>query len=265
MQFDPSKHWFFTPNWNQMRRERSPEEQAAKRKYKREWATAKRRANPDCKPKLNLPPQEQAARTKQLRREREKTYRARPEDKKKRAEYNQAYNAANHDKLVDLQRQYRVENPEKVKQNRRKHVAANAEKIKVRRRKWSAEHPAIKSEYNRRWRDKNKGYFDVPARRLRKLVIHAKFRAKKAGIAFEESLFEIVIPPECPCCGLPFDFKKESARWLRSPSLDRLDSREGYTAKNTGVLCWRCNSLKKDATLDELEKLVAYVRARSAF
>lgn len=48
-----------------------------------------------------------------------------------------------------------------------------------------------------------------------------------------------------------------------SPSLDRMIPALGYVASNVRVISYRANAIKRDATLDELRALVAYVERES--
>lgn len=86
----------------------------------------------------------------------------------------------------------------------------------------------------------------------------ARARAKKAGL--ECDLTEDTmpkIPDTCPVLGIllcPGDGRMTDA----SPTLDRIDSRRGYVVGNVHWISWRANSLKKDATVDELVKLAEY-------
>ena len=70
---------------------------------------------------------------------------------------------------------------------------------------------------------------------------------------------DIVLPEVCPVFGTPFEENTPFAA-----SLDRIDSSQGYIKGNIQVLSARANTLKNDATLDELEKLVAYLRQISS-
>lgn len=46
-----------------------------------------------------------------------------------------------------------------------------------------------------------------------------------------------------------------------SPSLDRVIPELGYVPGNVIVISWRANNLKRDATIEELEAVIAYMRA----
>jgi len=45
-----------------------------------------------------------------------------------------------------------------------------------------------------------------------------------------------------------------------SPSLDRVVPNLGYVKGNVHVISWRANSLKKNATIEELEKIIQYMK-----
>jgi hypothetical protein len=42
--------------------------------------------------------------------------------------------------------------------------------------------------------------------------------------------------------------------------IDRIDTSKGYLKDNIKVISWRANRLKSDGTLEELEKIVNYMR-----
>jgi hypothetical protein len=43
-----------------------------------------------------------------------------------------------------------------------------------------------------------------------------------------------------------------------SPSLDRIDNSKGYIEGNVIVVSWRANNLKRDASIQELQKIVEF-------
>jgi hypothetical protein len=83
------------------------------------------------------------------------------------------------------------------------------------------------------------------------LLHAAKHRALKFKRDFDLTLDDIVIPEVCPVLGIPMD----------SPSLDRKENHLGYTKGNTRVISLRANKLKNDSTIEELEKILDYMRA----
>lgn len=84
------------------------------------------------------------------------------------------------------------------------------------------------------------------------MIASAKHRARTRGLPFNLSLSDINIPELCPVLGT----------LMESPSLDRFDNTKGYTPDNVRVISKRANSLKSDATLDEMQRIVAYMEGK---
>lgn len=87
----------------------------------------------------------------------------------------------------------------------------------------------------------------------------AKWRAKKFGIPFTITIDDIMIPETCPVLGIPL-VRGEGRAVDSSPSLDQRSPRAGYTPENIVVISWRANWLKNNANLDELEKLIDWMK-----
>lgn len=120
---------------------------------------------------------------------------------------------------------------------------------------------AQKESYEKR----GKKYLQDPSKRMAHLVKTALNRAVERGLPFDSKLREIleVAPPtNCACCGRVFDYAvlQGHAGKDASPSLDRLVLEKGYVGENVKVVCWRCNRLKRDVTVKELEAILVYIR-----
>ena len=87
----------------------------------------------------------------------------------------------------------------------------------------------------------------------------AKARARKEGLSFDLSLKDIVIPTHCPLLGVKLKGNKASSAF-DSPSLDRIVPSLGYVKGNVWVISFRANTLKSDASLQELKQLVAALK-----
>lgn len=100
------------------------------------------------------------------------------------------------------------------------------------------------------------------ANNLEKIILErARKRAKKYGWDFDLDESDIRIPEYCPILGLKLEVstgKQGGAH--NSPSLDRIDPRRGYTKDNVMVISWRANSLKNDATFEEIKALYNFYR-----
>lgn len=71
-------------------------------------------------------------------------------------------------------------------------------------------------------------------------------------------------PPVCPVLGTRMSWGGGNNRNDHSPSLDRIDGGEGYVPGNLRWISNRANSLKSNATPDELEAVLAYMKAPHA-
>lgn len=87
----------------------------------------------------------------------------------------------------------------------------------------------------------------------------AKSRAKKKKLDFNIEVSDIKIPEKCPILGIPMYISKGCSS-DNSISLDRIDPSKGYTKDNIQVISFRANSIKQDATIEELERLLNYLK-----
>lgn len=78
------------------------------------------------------------------------------------------------------------------------------------------------------------------------------------GLEFALTADDIIIPAVCPVLGVPL-IAGGPIRG-QSPSVDRLDPKKGYTRNNVRVISYRANTIKNDATPEELEQILRYVR-----
>lgn len=74
----------------------------------------------------------------------------------------------------------------------------------------------------------------------------------------------------CPVTGIKFDLTRDGP-WSKnrrynpySPSLDRIDSRFGYTNENTRIVIWQYNLMKGELTDEEVDFVCRRVVARDA-
>lgn len=125
----------------------------------------------------------------------------------------------------------------------------NAAKIKANKAKYSAENKDKLNEQTRQWHKQNPE---------KSLLTSAKNRAKRAGVPFNLELEDIQIPEQCPILGVQL-VTKAGKRTDSTPSLDRKTPGKGYVKGNVAIISWRANRLKNDGTIEELEKIVAYM------
>ena len=84
--------------------------------------------------------------------------------------------------------------------------------------------------------------------------------ARKMGIDFDLTTADITIPALCPVLGIPITIGTSKGWSPGAPTLDRVDNTKGYVKGNVCVISWRANSLKSDATLDEVDRIATYIR-----
>ena len=92
--------------------------------------------------------------------------------------------------------------------------------------------------------------------REQSILNSAKKRALKKGLSFDLELQDIVIPRLCPLLDIELGFNGSMNNRDSSPSIDRIDSSEGYVKGNIRIISYRANRIKNDATPEEI-KLIA--------
>lgn len=80
-----------------------------------------------------------------------------------------------------------------------------------------------------------------------KILNRIKTRSTKKDREFNLTIDDIIIPEICPVFRVP----------IKIPSVDRIDSTKGYTKDNIRIIENRANVLKNNATIQELELILA--------
>lgn len=99
---------------------------------------------------------------------------------------------------------------------------------------------------------------------MKKLVSDARRRAESRGLPFAIDASTVPRPTHCPVFGFKLVYQATGKRLENSASLDRFDSKQGYTADNVWVISWRANQIKSDATPLELQILCAAIGKKAA-
>ncbi len=92
----------------------------------------------------------------------------------------------------------------------------------------------------------------------RDLFQGAKARAKAQDLPFNLEMDDIEIPTLCPVLGIEMQWGNSLTNF--TPTLDKIVPKEGYVKGNVKVISAKANRLKNNATLEELEKIVAYIK-----
>lgn len=85
----------------------------------------------------------------------------------------------------------------------------------------------------------------------------AKARSVKKNIPFSIKVDDIVIPKICPVLGIPIR-NGDGKPIPNSPSLDRIIPEKGYVKDNIIVVSQKANTIKNNATIEELKKVVEF-------
>jgi hypothetical protein len=144
---------------------------------------------------------------------------------------------------------WRVKNPDKVR--------ANDLRDRERQKEYQRAHLPRYAELQRQWRANNPK--DV-------MVINARARAKKKGYPCTITVADISWVTHCPIFGIELDYNTTpTGNRLHNkrdafPTLDKRDPSLGYVPGNVFVLSHKANRLKQDATGEQLEALLTYMR-----
>ena len=95
------------------------------------------------------------------------------------------------------------------------------------------------------------------------LVESARRRSRILGIACTVTVEDLLIPELCPVLGIKLLVIGGHCN-DSSPTLDRVDPNGGYTHDNVRVISFRANSIKRNATPDELYRVFKYASENSA-
>ena len=91
-----------------------------------------------------------------------------------------------------------------------------------------------------------------------------KHAAIKKGIPFTIEFYQIEQPTHCPVFDIELNYQWSGLN-CRDPAkatIDKLDPSKGYVPGNVFVISWRANKLKSDMSLQELEKLLTYIKGK---
>ena len=96
---------------------------------------------------------------------------------------------------------------------------------------------------------------------------NAKHRARRNNLPYNLTLEFVeallMTTKTCPICGVTLVASRSSHNVLTTPSVDKLIPSRGYVEDNVNIICWRCNSLKNNATPEELRRIADWVEERS--
>jgi hypothetical protein len=125
-------------------------------------------------------------------------------------------------------------------------------------KRWSANSVCIvcSSNYNktkRNWMSK------TILTRQKQIISGARSRAKTKGIEFTITVQDLEWPEICPVLGIKLNYFAKMTERPFAPSLDRLDPKQGYIKGNVFVISNRANTIKNDASIEDLKNVLVYM------
>lgn len=91
-------------------------------------------------------------------------------------------------------------------------------------------------------------------------IAELRCRARRFGIPFDLREEDLALPKVCPIFGTPL-VVGEGVQTNNSPSVDRIVPALGYVRGNVVVISARANGLKREATIEELQRIINFYRS----
>ncbi len=91
------------------------------------------------------------------------------------------------------------------------------------------------------------------------ILQQAKRRAKLKSVPFDITIDDIEVPKVCPVLGLPLVVNQGHAK-EDSMTLDRIVPELGYVKGNVAVISFKANTIKSNATVEELKKVIEWLQ-----
>jgi len=152
---------------------------------------------------------------------------------------------------------------ERYQQNKEKYVKrsndwyhANKEKSLASTKAWRANNPEKALQTGRNAITKQRA---VRPRKI--LLCNMRMSARKRGLEFSITESDIEWATHCPVFGVELTYFAKGCRTHNSASFDRFDNSLGYIPGNVRVVSWRVNELKRDATVEEMRKVLTYMES----
>lgn len=135
-------------------------------------------------------------------------------------------------------------NPETAKIYRARTYLRNKDKILERTKEWAENNKEKVKEYKRKWADNNY---------LLKKLRQAEKRAKDRGLNFDLTVDDLVLTEKCPILNIPLlQAKDHDYKFRNAPSIDKIIPELGYIKGNVQIISNKANTMKNDATVEEL-------------
>lgn len=93
---------------------------------------------------------------------------------------------------------------------------------------------------------------------LRNNLRQARKRSRELDIPFNITLDDLHVPEYCPVLGIKLEFSDKITN--NTPSIDRIVPEKGYVVGNVAIISAKANRLKNNATIEDLERIIAWYK-----
>lgn len=143
-------------------------------------------------------------------------------------------------------KEWKKNNPEKVKEQKRAYYLKNRETCIENSRR----------NYARTKEEVSKRYY---ANRERQILHNIRRRARLKSLPFDLEVEDIMSPEVCPILGLTLERSFGRGHQRNSPSVDKIRPELGYVKGNVQVISQKANTMKADATPEELRMFAKWI------
>lgn len=110
---------------------------------------------------------------------------------------------------------------------------------------------------------KDKIQADKKANPLKFMLYNAKHRAKRDGVPFTLTEFNIEMPTHCPITGVELLYAgtgktKGYGAEDNAASIDKIDPTKGYTPENSVIISWKINRAKAYLSIEDIENMAKF-------
>lgn len=147
----------------------------------------------------------------------------------------------------DCTKEWRTQNKDILSQKKREYGLANKELI--------AERSRLKyQKFKDKYRQSQVDYYQLPRNWTKRLLMKSIERAKRDGIEHTLTINDMPDAPSvCPYLGVELTFSLGAGQLPTNASLDRIDSSLGYVKGNVQIISRKANTMKSNATAQELQ------------
>lgn len=92
----------------------------------------------------------------------------------------------------------------------------------------------------------------IPSDIVKSIFKRSKENSKRRGLDFNIEKSDIVVPTHCPYLGVELSYNKKDSQSNHYYTIDRIDSSKGYVKGNIQIISKLANTMKNEATIDQL-------------